>query len=229
MKVRVRNSWEKRREFAEISVFIDVFRASTTVVYLLKGKAEEVLSVNDEGLIEDYRRAGYITVSEVLKDSEYDNSPTKMRDNCHRNKKYILKTGNLTESIFANIEDTGIGLIGCFANIGSLTGYILGSGAESVDLIVCGHHEEKKEAIEDISCAELLGDMLMGHSDLEIPFMREIEEKIEKRKKMKDIFPPHYWFDLEMALRVSSSDIVPGIEVVTQGVVRYVDLRGDGL
>lgn len=208
MKIFVRNAYEKTPQSAAITVFIDVFRASTALACMLKNGAEIVGAVNPK-IVAEYKRRGFLVSSEVVRGG-MDNSPFQA-GGLKGAARVIQKTGNFTEAVFGNFGFEKA-VSAAFVNISAIADYLVQNRFESVDIAACGHFEEKSPAIEDSSCAEMLRRILAGDRPAQVPYFSQIARKIEKRKTGNFSFPEHYWRDLEIALKCDSVPIVPIIK-----------------
>lgn len=209
MEVIIRNSFEPSDKVSELAVFIDVFRGSTSIIYLLSGGAGEVLGIKDEKELKSALAAGYRLVSEVVK-TGMDNSPGKILAAGPRGGKFVHKSGNLTEAVFANPGWERAMICG-FVNLDAVAARIRADGVSSVTIIPAHHFAEKMKAVEDESCAVMLKELLSGAEVEEYPYYPEIEAKIRRRKSSGYPFPAHYWEDLRLALRRNTVPVVPEI------------------
>lgn len=220
MIATARNAWETPALACEASVFIDVFRASTTLAYLLNAEVAEVLAVRDEAQVRELVPRGYRLVSEIMRD-DLDNSPSQVLVLDLKGSRVILRTGNLTEAIFANLDTVRHAFVACFANMREVVSALSRHGFGSVDLVACSHYSEKLEAIEDVSCAEMLRLSLLGEQIVEPPFLDQIMQKVDQRRLRKDVFPDHYWKDIELALTCDSIRVVPEILIESRNAVSF--------
>lgn len=208
MKISVRNAFETSTANADVRVFIDVFRASSTLAHMLKKGNTEILGAKDPATVEKYKTEGYVVISEVMAGG-LDNSPSQAIS-FGNGGKFIQKTGNFTAAVFANLNFTRA-VSAAFVNIGAVCEYLIGNRFESVDVVACGHFDERVQAVEDSSCAEMLRLMLSGEKPRQLPYFNAILEKIEKRRSGRFQFPAHYWRDLELALQCDTASTVPVI------------------
>ena len=75
MKIHLRNSYEPALPDSDLTVFVDVFRASTTLCSIMSRPVKKVLGINDYDIIKKHLNEEFILFSEVFNDG-YDNSPT---------------------------------------------------------------------------------------------------------------------------------------------------------
>lgn len=214
MEIYIRNAFEKAVSGSDVTVFIDVFRASTTLAYLLS-RGAEVLCAQDMRVVEQCRTLGYTLVSEVVSGG-LDNSPSQSY-RVGGADKLIQKTGNFTAAIFANLNFTKA-ITAAFVNVSTVAEYLHVHHFKHIDIVACGHFDECRTAIEDLSCAEMLGQMLSGIKPKQVPRLNEIMEKINKRRTGSFTFPKHYWRDLELALQCDTIPVVPVIQRLPTGL-----------
>ncbi|MBI5623799.1 MAG: 2-phosphosulfolactate phosphatase [Elusimicrobia bacterium] len=220
MIVTARNAWEASPFPPEASVFIDVFRASTTLVYLLNAEVAEVLAVRDIELVRELVPRGYRLISEIMRD-DLDNSPSQVLGQDLKGSRVILRTGNLTEAIFSNLDSFRHAYVACFANARETVSTVSRRGFGSVEMIACSHFSERREAVEDLSCAEMLRSSFLGKELWVPPFLDQIMRKVEQRKTRKEVFPEHYWRDIELALTCNSICLVPEISIESRDVISF--------
>jgi len=219
MLTNIRNSYQPAVKEYDLTVFIDVFRASTTLLQIFRAGATEVIGVNDKALITKYVESGYRLISEVFKGG-IDNSPSLIADENLNNVKVIQKTGNLTSAIFGNLNFRRA-VIGCFNNIDMLAKYIKKEKFICVDIVAASHFDEKIEAIEDLSCAIMLENLLKNIMIKEYPFNDSIRKKIETRRNGLYKFPVHYWKDIEIALERNSIRLIPEVTKINNSEVKF--------
>ena len=110
----IRNGFDSRPLdwMPDISILIDVFRASTTSIAILETRPLEYLVANDFNLIRELLENSYRLISEVY-DLGIDNSPTLVRRHVSSGEKIVHKTTNLTTALEKNYLETPM-VIGCF-------------------------------------------------------------------------------------------------------------------
>ena len=220
MNIVKRHAYEQKEKTHEMTVFIDVFRASTSLLYLFQRNVEEIILPLNDDRIPTLLNQGYVLVSEVLSDG-LDNSPTQILNTNLHGKKVILRTGNLSTAILNN-PPCHHAVVAGFANIGIVGQHIRTVSPCSVELLMASHYTEKRAALEDESCAELLECILQGESCKGIPYLMDIEAEIESRKSRSLNYPAHYWEDLTLALQVDSVPMIPKIIKRVDDVFQFV-------
>jgi len=213
MIIDIRNSYQPGAGEYDLTVFIDVFRASTTLLYIFRSGALEVIGVNRRDVIDGYLEKGYRLVSEVYGDG-IDNSPSLIMNSSLAGVRVLQKTGNLTTAIFNNLNFKKA-IVAGFVNLDAAAEYIKGAKIERVEIVAASNFEEKKEDVEDISCATAIKSLIEGLPVGEYYRMDRIREKIGTRKSGTFQFPDNYWFDLELALERNTVPLVP--EVIKNG------------
>ncbi len=225
LNISVRNSYQTPAVKSpaskhDLTVFIDVFRASTTLLTLLKHGAGEVVGIYDPALIRDYMSRGYLLVSEVI-DEGLDNSPSQVADHGVNGEKVVMKTGNLITAVFNNL-DFERAVVAGFANLDAVSGYILRSGYRTVDIVAASHFEERYPALEDVTCAQVLVDRLLDIPVDHAPLVREIREIYGRKMRAgTSRMPEHYWIDIQYALQMNTIPLIPGILKLDNGVVAF--------
>jgi phosphosulfolactate phosphohydrolase-like enzyme len=219
--VRIREAFAPSAGPADVRIFFDVFRASTTLLALLSRGAGRILSTNDEAAIRRYQADGYRLVSEVFAGG-YDNSPTQVLAAPLAGSRIVHKSTNLTTAMF------GVGLaertfIGGFVNATRLVAYALGLGADTIELVPAGHFGKLKPALEDTACAELYQLGLTAALPPVSPRRAEIDAKVADLKERKVDTPAHYWADLDLAL---THDALPYLAEVRPLGSGLVEVRG---
>ena len=239
MKISVRNSYEAPVNGADITVFFDIFRASTTLVTLASKHPDIIVSSNHLPTIRNYQESGYRLLSEVYT-GDFDNSPTQVMSESWQGRKVIHSSTNLTNSIFGN-RDFHHGLIGCFHNIEALTDYIVSRRPQHVELIACSHFARRTVAIEDMSCAMLCRSRLLAllavsvsDSGLQpslslmgtpnIPDQEGIRAKIAD-KEASATYPAYRINDLRYCMELKAVPVVLEIQPRSHHVMEIASVR----
>jgi len=220
LKILKRHSYEHSSYTFDISVFIDVFRASTSLLCLFHQGVKEVILPQKDDLIPSLLTKEFQLVSEVYSEG-LDNSPSQILNSNLKGKKIMLRTTNLTTVIINNSKFKHAVVAG-FANIGAIVQYIQNLNPATTEIIMASHYEKNQVALEDKSCADMLEGLLYGEYFSEIPNLNSIKNEIENRKKSKFYYPEHYWNDLNLAMRIDSIPIVPRILKENKEVIRFV-------
>lgn len=207
MRIVVRNSYEPRRAPAAVTVFFDIFRASTTLLALMSQKPRLLVAVNDAESARRYAEEGYALFSEVYPGG-YDNSPVQGLAGDFHGKDVVHKSANLTEALFANApwQDA---YVGSFVNLTALGEHLRALRPESVELVAAAKFHHKREAVEDSVCARSLRTYLeTGAVDVTgVEGYDQIVAKLAYLKSQAErSVPKTYWQDVDLAL---SRDRIP--------------------
>ena len=204
----------------DISVFIDVFRASTSLVFLFHQGVKEIVLPQEDDLIPSLLKNGYLLVSEVYTEG-LDNSPSQILNTRLKDEKIVLRTTNFTTAILNNL-DFKLGLAACFANIGAIAQYIKNLNPVAIEIIMASQFNRGQPAVEDESCADMLEGLLSGSKSSVIPNLDRINSYIEERKKSGIKYLDHYWDDLDIAMTIDQVSIVPKIVKDNKETVRFI-------
>lgn len=135
---------EDRRAF----VFIDVFRACSTIVSLLSSEIEKVILMNPEKSGREDPDEQQIVFSEMLP-HHYDNSPLLAMEFARKTPnidKVHFLSGNLSKCLFnylPGLKSTNSRiLLCCFLNLRRVRDFILENAFSSVEIIAAGHFDE---------------------------------------------------------------------------------------
>jgi phosphosulfolactate phosphohydrolase-like enzyme len=210
----------------DVSVFIDVVRAATTLAALLSRRPREVLATNERAVVERLRGDGYLLVSEVF-DGGYDNSPTQLLtapiDAATR---VVHKSTNLTTMIFAGRPFVRAMVCG-FANLGATAARVRALAPRHVEIVPSGHRG--KEAMEDTACAEMLAAALVstgGDGPAAIPGHARILAHFAELKRTRPEYPEHYWRDLDVAFSVDAFGVAIEATALAEDLMRMTAVEG---
>lgn len=212
MKITIRNGFEKSNcqiGLPDLQVVIDVFRASSTTLALLKVNVKELIIANDLEIIKDFHSKGYYIISEVF-NLGIDNSPTLVLKGNYAEKKTLLKTSNLTMAISENFNSASM-IIGAFNNISALVQFIFKKNPDWVEIIPAGLMKIKQANPEDMECAKLLEAKLQGNDY--IPNWKKIEERVDQ-KIQEESRPQFYVDDLQHSLKIDFTSDIPLVKKI---------------
>jgi 2-phosphosulfolactate phosphatase len=178
MEVKIKSCIEGARQARGLTVIIDVFRSSNTIISALGQGAGWVIPVGE--LQEAYRvkkeHSGYLLVGErksmTPEGFDYGNSPSLIASLDLKDTNVIITTSAGTQGIVNATEADEI-LIGSFANAGALTDYIINKAPRHVTLVPMGF-ESAEKAEEDEQFAHYLKVQLDGGD----PDLDSIKQKI---------------------------------------------------
>ncbi len=219
MKVTIRNSYEEEIKEADVTLFIDIFRASTTLNYIFKSKPQHVVGVNTLEDAKFWMNKTYLLVSEVF-DGGFDNSPKEMKNRNLDGKKIVHKSSNLTNAVFSKAE-LSVGLIVGLVNVDSVKEYLWENNFSHVEIVMAADFSGKRESVEDKACAFFLKSLLSGESAEEYPFAKEIEKKISKKKNEMGISFLDLAEDVKLSLERSSLNTLVKVRYLDAKTVEY--------
>lgn len=213
MRIVSRNSYETVNvgTSADGAVFCDVFRASTTLLTILSRSPGRVVLTNDEKTAQRLVADGAVLFSEVFSGG-FDNSPSQARLADLTGKTVAHKSMNMTNAIFHHAGFKR-GFIGGFVNIGALVGYLKTQDFATLEIVAASHYERKTEAVEDVSCVQLISHRFRGEACTGIPMLSEINSKIEQ-KRSRGGYSAHYFTDVELALNIDEFNFLAEIKLI---------------
>ncbi len=215
MKIEITRSLEGAKTADGITVVIDVFRASNTIIACLAGGAEYIIPVGE--LIDAYslkeENPDHLLFGErggiPPKGFDYDNSPAKATQLDLKNKKIILTTSAGSQGIIHSKNAAEI-LIGSFANAQAILEYLKNKDPEKITLLAIGN-QAIEPATEDEECAKYLKSQLEGSENN----MDQIRESILNSDGAKRLRRLDQQEDLEFCLKLNTYKILPKFDRVT--------------
>ena len=226
MDIVIRQSFEaKVGAAADVTVFFDVFRASTTLAALVSRRPAEILSTNDFAKVEQMIAEGALLVSEVFAGG-LDNSPSQILSaDISAATKIVHKSTNLTTAIFAGMPAKRP-LIGSFVNLSATAKHIISLGVQSIELVPAGHRNFNRQAIEDTLAAEAMRDLLSGSisKDEDAKRLATIRDHLAGVRARRPDLAAHYWEDAEIALSTDRFNHVLQADPVGDGVIRISEV-----
>lgn len=209
MDIRVKSCIEGVKESEGLTVIIDVFRASNTIIACLGQGADYVIPVGS--LEEAYRlkeqNPDFLLAGERKslppEGFDFGNTPAYASSLDLKGKKVIFTTSAGTQGI-VNARNANEILIGSFANAFALVEYIQCQKPQIVTLAAMGF-ESNEKADEDEECAYYLKELLEGNK----PDINEIKEKIIRSKGAMRLKKLEREDDLRFALRLNVYPLLP--------------------
>ena len=144
MKIEINRCLEGTKTADGVTVVIDVFRASNTIIACLAGGAEHIIPV---GELKDAYRLKRENPDHLLfgerggippEGFDHDNSPAKATKLDLKKKKIILTTSAGSQGIVHSKNAEEI-LIGSFANADAIVEYIKNKNPEKINLLAIGN------------------------------------------------------------------------------------------
>jgi len=166
MKVIIESLIKGAKKAKGLTVLIDVFRAFTTVAYVMDNHAERIIPVGELEKAFNLKRENpsYILMGErkglKVEGFDYGNSPYEIKNIDFTGKTVIMTTSAGTQGII-NAKNADEIILGNFVNIQSTIAYIKKVNPAVVTLVALGGSESKIRD-EDELCAEYIKQKLEG-------------------------------------------------------------------
>jgi len=220
MDIQIRSCIEGARMARGVTVVIDVFRASNTIIACLGQGAKYVIPVGE--LQRAYRlkkeKPGHLLIgernSQTPEGFDFGNSPSLLSSLDLKNKRVIATTSAGTQGI---VHATGAEeiLVGSFANAGTIVEYIRKRGSKEVTLAAMGFASSEK-AEEDEQCALYIKQKLEGKKT---DFERMKAEILKSRgaDRLRSIGCQE---DLDFALKLDLYTMVPYYDRQTERILK---------
>lgn len=209
MKIEINRCLEGAKTADGVTVVIDVFRASNTIIACLAGGVGHIIPV---GELKDAYRLKRENPDHLLfgerggippKGFDHDNSPAKATKLDLKKKKIILTTSAGSQGIVYSKKADEI-LIGSFANARAIVDYLKNKDPEKISLLAIGN-QAIEPATEDEECARYLKSQLEGkYIDMD-----QIRKNILKSDGANRLRRLGQKDDLEFCLKLNTYDIIP--------------------
>lgn len=215
---------------AELTVVIDVLRATTTIVGALDAGYERVLCADSIDRARHLAGPGRILAGEVrcLKPEGFDlgNSPAQLEPPL--GSELVLATTNGAPAIVAAAAWSGSVLIGCLRNLGALMEAITDAGSE-VDVLLLCSGTNGAPALEDVYVAGRIVERLDRTLTDAARVAREVARSFTHARDALAaganagvLRASGFESDIDWCARESESSVVPCLEACTQGVAAVV-------
>lgn len=209
MKVEINRCLEGVKTADGITVVIDVFRASNTIIACLAGGAEHIIPVGELNDAYSLKRENpdYLLFGErggiPPEGFDHDNSPAKATKLDLNGKKIILTTSAGSQGIVYSKNAEEI-LIGSFANARAIVDYIKNKNPEKITLLAIGN-QAIETATEDEECARYLKSQLEDRK-MDLDQMKDEIVKSDGANRLRRLGQED---DLEFCLKLNIYDIIP--------------------
>lgn len=209
MEIKINSCLAGAKTADGITVVIDVFRASNTIITCLASGAEYILPVGE--LDEAYRlkkeNPDHLLFGErgglPPEGFDYGNSPAKTVKLDLNGKKIILTTSAGSQGIINATHADEI-LIGSFANAQAIVDYIKNHKPKKVSLLAIGN-EAVEPATEDEECAKYIKSKLEG-GNMGIDQMKDKILQSNGAKRLRKLSQED---DLEFSLKLDIYKVIP--------------------
>ncbi len=209
MKVEINRCLEGAKTADGITVVIDIFRASNTIIACLAGSADHIIPVGELNDAYSLKREGpeHLLFGErggiPPKGFDHDNSPAKATKLDLNGKKIILTTSAGSQGIVYSKNAEEI-LIGSFANARAIVDYIKNKNSEKITLLAIGN-EAIEPATEDEECAKYLKSQLEDRK-MDMDQMRDEILKSDGANRLRRLGQED---DLEFCLNLNTYKVIP--------------------
>ncbi|HMA83914.1 MAG TPA: 2-phosphosulfolactate phosphatase [Candidatus Thermoplasmatota archaeon] len=197
MNIQILPGLKGAKKAKGITVIIDVFRASTTILAVLQQGAKNIIPVKslEQALLFKKQDSTCILVGErngkKISKFDYGNSPATMISLNLNKKSIVLSTSSGTKGICDAIYSSET-IIAGFANISKVISYINNKNTDQLSIVPMGLNATTP-AIEDDLCAQLIKKRLQHES---VHYKEHIKpimnspgiKRLRNLKQQKDIF-----------------------------------------
>lgn len=209
MEISIKSCLSGAKSAEGVTVIIDVFRSSNTIIACLIQGAECIFPVAfvEEALRLKKAHPDYLLFGERKGQApvgfDGDNSPAKASGLKIDKKQIILTTSVGTKGIMGAERSEEI-LIGSFANAGAIISYLRKTNPKKVSLIAIGLDAEKTAAEDDL-CAAYIKQNLEGKT----PDFKKITDQILKSAGASRLRKLKQEDDLDFCLKLDITNIIP--------------------
>lgn len=198
-----------------ITVVLDVFRASNTIISCLASGVEYILPV-------DTLKKAYQLKKEMPdhllfgergglppEGFDYDNSPAKAIKLDLRGKKVIITTSNGSQGIIKAVNADEI-LVGSFSNAQTIINYIKNKNPKKVSLLAIGYNAIEP-SLEDEECAKYIKAKL-ENKDINFNKIKNQILQSDGANRLKKLNQEN---DLEICLELNNNNVIPKFDRTT--------------
>jgi 2-phosphosulfolactate phosphatase len=225
MKIEINRCLEGAKTAVGITVVIDVFRASNTIIASLSGDAEHIIPVGELNEAYSLKRENpdHLLFGErggiQPEGFDHDNSPAKATKLDLNEKKIILTTSAGSQGIVA-LKNADEILIGSFANARAIVDYIKNKNPEKITLLAIGN-QAIEPATEDEECAKYLKSQLEDRK-MDMDQMRDEILKSDGANRLRRLGQED---DLEFCLKLNTHKVIPKFDRKTGKVTAFRNLH----
>ena len=212
MEVEIKSCLWGAKQAKGITVIIDVFRASNTILTMLKSGIKEITIVGEMRKARKLKeqKPKYFLCGERNRikpdDFDYGNSPSEFKQARVKGRKAILTTSAGSRAII-NATNAREIIIGSFSNAYALVNYIRKKNPRRVSIIAVGKSARKK-AIEDELCAQYIVELLKGKKKS----ISGIRKQIINSSAAKELRKLKHQKDIPLCLKFNDVKIVPKVK-----------------
>ena len=209
MKIAINRCLEGAKIADGITIMMDIFRASNTIISCLAAGASYIIPVGelDKAYHLKKEHPDHLLFGErngiPPEGFDHDNSPAGSAQLDLKGKKIILTTSAGSQGIINSKKADEI-LVGSFANAQSVVKYLIARNPKKITLLAIGNNAAEP-ATEDEECARYIKSLLLGeHIDFD-----QIKSEILKSDGASRLRKLNQQDDLELCLKLNVSEIIP--------------------
>ena len=168
MEIKITRNVEGAKEAEGIVVIIDVFRAFSTVYYIIEKGAKKIIPFDENEIAFDIKKenSSCLIIGEYkgtkIDGFDYGNSPSDVKKLDFKNRNVLLKTSKGTKGLINVDKDKADEIIiGSFLCIDAIINHIKKKNPEKVTLVCMGEPDDS-QSYEDEICAECIKDGFQG-------------------------------------------------------------------
>jgi len=223
MEIKINRCIEGAKAAEGITVVIDVFRASNTIVTLLSGGAACILPI---GGLEEAFRLKKENPNQLLFGErgglppdgfDFGNSPVQTTNLDVKGKEVILTTSAGSQGI-VNAKNADEILIGCFINAQSIVTYLKAKNPKTVTLLAIGNNAIES-ATEDEECAKYIKSQLEG-IPVNLDFVREVILKSKGADRLRRLNQED---DLEFCMQLDTYNVLPRFDQKSEKITNLLE------
>lgn len=227
--IRIQWPWQLTKKLPSLVAVIDVYAATTNIVYFLSQNPAQLLLANDQKiqiLRHQYPNAIIIGESQKQPTNFFDTSnlPRLATAINVTGKTVLYMSNNGTRIIRSVIKQKAKTVIAVsFANISSSANWIKQQRTNKLTIIPAGDKEiSNQQSLEDLLCAKALQKLLLKQKIDWNKMLQEVKHFI------KDNYPPNYRdADFQTVLARDLFSIVPICWCTKQGIIRIYDANNN--
>ena len=209
MNIKINRLLEGAKNAKGITVVIDVFRASNTIISCLTSGVEQIIPVGEVKDAENIKisNPNYLLFGErggVKVDGfDYGNSPIEASKMNLVDKRVILTTSAGSQGIVYSDKADEV-IIGSFANSNAVVKYLIDKNPEEVTLLAIGNNATE-QAVEDDECARYIKAKIEGE-DIDVDQIRKNILESDGASRLRRLKQED---DLDFCIKIDISNIVP--------------------
>jgi len=209
MRISINRCLEGAKKADGITVMMDIFRASNTIISCLAAGAACIIPAGK--LKEAYKlkedHPDHLLFGErngiPPKGFDHDNSPAGSAQLSLKGRKIILTTSAGSQGIINSTKADEI-LVGSFANAQAIARYLIDRNPKKITLLAIGNNAAEP-ATEDEACAGYIRSLLLG-KDTDFDKIKNNILKSDGADRLRRL---NQHDDLELCLKLNVSEIIP--------------------